>query len=48
MTFARDAGCTEFLEVGPGRVLMGLARRIDRSLKVTPAGTVDQLQALLG
>ncbi|UCG42770.1 MAG: ACP S-malonyltransferase [candidate division WOR-3 bacterium] len=48
MTFARGAGCTEFLEVGPGRILMGLARRIDRSLKVTPVGTVDQVKALLG
>jgi [acyl-carrier-protein] S-malonyltransferase len=48
MTFARDAGCTEFLELGPGRVLMGLARRIDRSLKVTPVGTADQVKALLG
>jgi [acyl-carrier-protein] S-malonyltransferase len=48
MTFARDAGCTEFLELGPGRILMGLARRIDRSLKVTPVGTADQVQALLG
>ena len=48
MTFARDAGCTEFLELGPGRILMGLARRIDRSLKVTSVGTFDQVQALRG
>ena len=35
-----------FLEPGPGRVLTGLARRINRSLKVTPVGTADQVEAL--
>lgn len=29
-----DGGCTSFLEVGPGRVLRRLVRRIDRSLTV--------------
>lgn len=29
-----DRGCTSFLEVGPGRVLRRLVRRIDRSLMV--------------
>ncbi|MCB9655897.1 MAG: ACP S-malonyltransferase [Deltaproteobacteria bacterium] len=32
------AGEDTALELGPGKVLMGLARRIDRRLKVTPVG----------
>lgn len=36
MQSAKELGCTEFLEIGPGNVLTGLARRIDRELKVTP------------
>ncbi len=48
MTSARELGCTDFLEIGPGRVLMGLARRIDHELKVTTAGTAEQVAALTG
>lgn len=33
-------GVTEAFELGPGNVLAGLARRIDRSLKVTTADTL--------
>jgi len=47
MQNALGLGCTEFLELGPGKVLAGLARRIDRSLNVNPVGTVDQVAALL-
>ena len=36
MQKAQSLGCTEALEVGPGKVLMGLARGISRDLKVTP------------
>lgn len=39
-------GINEFLEPGPGRVLAGLARRVDRSLTVTAAGTADEIAAL--
>lgn len=36
MQKAQALGCSEALEVGPGKVLMGLARGISRDLKVTP------------
>lgn len=41
------AGSTACLELGPGKVLMGLARRIDRSLKVTPIQDPDGLKKAL-
>lgn len=47
MESARQLGCTGFIEAGPGKVLAGLARRIDRELEVTAAGTADQLAAIL-
>lgn len=47
MLTAKELGCREFVEPGPGKVLTGLAKRIDRDLSVTPAGTADQLAALL-
>ena len=46
MTAAKELGCRRFLEVGPGNVLAGLARRIDRELAVTPAGKVADIEAL--
>lgn len=36
-------GITEYLEVGPGKVLMGLARKIDRSVRVTAIHSPDDL-----
>jgi [acyl-carrier-protein] S-malonyltransferase len=47
MLSARDAGCHRFREVGPGNVLAGLARRIDRQLAVTSVGRVADVEALL-
>jgi [acyl-carrier-protein] S-malonyltransferase len=35
-----------FVEVGPGNVLTGLLRRIDRSAKAIPVGTLAGLQKL--
>lgn len=35
-----DAGTTSIVECGPGRVLAGLVRRIDKS---TPVGTIDSI-----
>ncbi|MCH2349605.1 MAG: ACP S-malonyltransferase [Candidatus Poseidoniales archaeon] len=38
-----STGISLAAEVGPGSVLRGLARRIDRNLRVLPAGTVDDI-----
>lgn len=48
MVSAKGLGCKKFLEVGPGNVLAGLARRIDRELVVSPVGKVADLEALTG
>ena len=40
------AGIDEFVEVGPGRVLQGLIRRIKREAAVSGIGTLEQLEAL--
>ncbi len=39
------AGVSQFYEVGPGKVLAGLVRSIDKEARVTPLGTVDQIEA---
>ena len=44
MQKAMGLGCTEALEVGPGKVLMGLARGISRDLKVTPVENLEDLK----
>lgn len=36
------AGMTNYVEIGPGRVLTGLARRIDRRLAIEAVGDMDQ------
>jgi [acyl-carrier-protein] S-malonyltransferase len=48
MASARSIGGTKFLEIGPGNVLAGLARRIDRELSVTAVGKVADIEALTG
>jgi [acyl-carrier-protein] S-malonyltransferase len=40
------AGVTEFYEIGSGKVLSGLAGRIDKSFKSTPVGTPDDVRAV--
>jgi [acyl-carrier-protein] S-malonyltransferase len=42
------AGATRVGECGPGKVLVGLARRIDRALDARPLGTPSELDAALG
>ncbi len=41
------AGCTRLGECGPGRVLTGLCKRIDRGLDARALGTPDELDAAL-
>lgn len=38
-------GVREIIECGPGNVLAGLCRRIDRELEVTSVGTLEQLDS---
>lgn len=44
----RDAGISRFLEVGPGNVLTGLLRRIDREADGKAVGTLETVEAFLG
>lgn len=43
---AEKAGVRDFIEVGPGKVLKGLARRYSKELSVTSCGTVDDVEQL--
>jgi [acyl-carrier-protein] S-malonyltransferase len=42
----RDAGATDFIEVGPGKVLVGLLRRIDKGLQGHNFGSPEDLEAV--
>lgn len=39
-------GATQALEIGPGSVLKGLMRRIDRQVTVSEAGTIESIEKL--
>jgi [acyl-carrier-protein] S-malonyltransferase len=41
-----ELGAESFLEVGPGRVLSGLAKRIDRNLKCRSVFDVESIRSL--
>ena len=43
----KDHGITEMVEIGAGKVLCGLARRIDRDIKCTNVETPEQIDALV-
>jgi len=45
VTAMQAAGVTTLIEFGPGRVLSGLARRIDRALETRNIGTAEDLAA---
>jgi [acyl-carrier-protein] S-malonyltransferase len=44
MATVRSLGADELLEVGPGKVLKGLAKKCDSSLVVTPIGNKNELE----
>lgn len=46
METAKSLGCKRFLELGPGQVLAGLAKRIDREFVVTSLGKVTDIERL--
>jgi [acyl-carrier-protein] S-malonyltransferase len=43
----RDLGARRFIEPGPGNVLTGLLKRIDRSLEGLTAGTAEQVEEVV-
>ena len=43
----QEAGVTEFIEIGPGKVLSGFIKKIDKSLDVRQVEDVESLNALL-
>lgn len=47
VTAMRERGVDRLIECGPGRVLAGLVRRIDKSISVDSVGNVDAMQGAL-
>ena len=47
MAFLADAGVTNLLEIGSGKVLAGLAKRIDKRLAARSVGTLADLDAAI-
>ena len=47
MAFLADAGVTNLLEIGSGKVLAGLAKRIDKRLAARSVGTLADLDAAM-
>ncbi|MEM6812128.1 MAG: ACP S-malonyltransferase [Pseudomonadota bacterium] len=44
----KEEGVTEMVEIGAGKVLSGLIRRIDREIATSSIGTPDQIEDLIG
>ena len=40
------SGVSRFIEIGPGRALASMVKRIDRSVDTTSVGDVDSIMAL--
>ena len=45
MATLRKSGCTQFVECGPGNVLSGLSKRIDKSVPIKSIETVAAIEA---
>lgn len=43
----KEQGVTEMMEIGAGKVLSGLIRRINREISCSAAGTPDEIKALI-
>ena len=41
-----EKGITQFIEIGPGKVLSGLVRRIDRNVKVSAINTEEDIKLI--
>ncbi len=47
INFLKEAGFTDFIEAGSGKVLRGLNRRIDRKLAIFSAGELKDIEKIL-
>ena len=47
VAYLRDLGVDTFVEIGPGSVLSGLVRRIDRSLSAMSISDPESLERVL-
>ena len=41
-----EKGTTKFIEIGPGKVLSGLIKRIDRNVKVSAINTEEDIKLI--
>ena len=41
-----DSGSKKFVEIGPGKVLSGLVKRIDRNVEIIQVNNIEDLKSL--
>ena len=41
-----NMGCKKFIEIGPGKVLSGLVKRIDRNVEIIQVNNIENLNSL--
>ncbi len=44
--YLRDHGVTKYIEIGPGKVLIGLVKRVHEDAETVNVGTLEEVQAL--